>query len=76
MTTNQITRFALWGGLALFLIGVLSCGAAFVFHLNSPKFTASTQSDMALYIALIFWTAGIVIAIAGAILKAFKHGKT
>ena len=74
MTTTQITRLALWGGLALFLIGVLSCGAAFVIEANDPNvnFTLRSQTKVAFHLSLFFWTTGIVVAVAGAILKAFK----
>ena len=77
MTSTQITRLALWGGLALFLTGVLSCGAGFAIEANDHNpYKVSALAKAAFALALFLWAAGIIVAIAGALLKAFKRGPT
>lgn len=73
MTTEKAARLALWGGLATFLLGILVLtGTCAVNASQQPRFFPSTEVIVTAYIAVFLLATGIILAMVGAVLKAFK----
>ena len=73
MNIAKISRVALWGGIAIFLLRVLCLGTGRALNTNAgTPFAPTTEALIAGYIGLFSIVAGIAMCIVGAALKAIK----